>query len=689
MTEDLTATSGVGEAAPRAGLRSGTRTQTLVAIGYQVVVGLLAIGLLLSRSDPGRMAPEDWLILLVLLLVGILCQVLGFTLGPDITVDLGGLFSGAAVLTLGYNGVWVPLLSTLYWLLKTERRQWRSAPVASWLSHHLFNLGMNSLPYWLGLFVYHDLLGGQVPLANLGTNLLPVLAFILVYWLVLLMGVSLLLVIAENSIRGAVQWFSKIVTGFALAVYVPALFSPAVAVILNNLGLGFFLFISAGLLGISLMAQRLARSLTSERQRVEELTTLNALADDIIHSPSSVQATGDLLARHAPRFLPGADFQLCLFEDQAPSARQIVADWRDGAAQTAGEAPLTPAWAWLRDQRQPLLHTTATQAPLPFEWDEAREGPIPGSLLLVPLLATAVAPQEERCIGGLWMSHARPDAFAPQVLPSVTALANQLSAALENARLHQESLARERLERELALARGIQTSFLPAGVPQVEGWDFVASLEPARHVSGDFYDFIPLPGGRWGLLIADVADKGMPAALYMALARTLIRAHAPDHANDPAACLRAANNQILSDTQSDLFVTVFYGIFDPETGEMAFANAGHNPPLLCNYEGRSAEPLRNTGMALGVLVDLPLENGRVAIAPSGYLVLYTDGVTEAHDEDLNPFGYERLVQAVAAPSGVSDGAAVVHAHILAALEAFVAGAPQFDDLTLMVVGRKP
>jgi serine phosphatase RsbU (regulator of sigma subunit) len=548
---------------------------------------------------------------------------------------------------------------------------------------------MNSLPYWLGLFIYHDLLGGEIPLASFGANLLPALAFILVYWLVLLVGVNLLLVIAESSLRGAVQWFSNILAGFALAVYVPALFSPAVAVILNNLGLGFFLFVSAGLLGISLMAQRLARSLASERQRVAELTALNALAHDIIHSPSSVQATGDLLAHHAPRFLPGADFQLCLFDERTPSARQIVADWRDGAAQPSGDAPLTPAWTWILERRKSLLHTAAAPAPLPFEWDEVQDGPLPGSLLLIPLLATAVAPQEERCIGGLWMSHARPDAFAPQVLPSVTALANQLSAALENARLHQESLARERLERELALARGIQTSFLPAGVPQVEGWNFVASLQPARHVSGDFYDFIPLPDGRWGLLIADVADKGMPAALYMALARTMIRAHAPDHANDPAACLRAANNQIRSDTQSDLFVTVFYGILDPATGEMSFANAGHNPPLLYNQEGQPADLLRNTGMALGVLVDLPLENDRAIITPGGYLVLYTDGVTEAHDEDLNPFGYERLLQATAASSGASIGAATVHGQILAILEAFVAGAPQFDDLTLMVAGRKP
>ena len=677
MAEDLSGTTTTE--APRARRISG--------LGYQVAVGTLALALLLLRTDPGGLSIDGWLIFLVLLLVSIACEELGFTLGSDVTVDLGGLFNGAAVLTLGFNGVWVPVLASLYWLLRTEGRRWRGAPAMAQLAHHLFNLGMNALPLWLGLFVYRDLLGGELPLADLPANLLPALAFVLVGWLVLLAGILVLVLIAQRGIQGAVQWLRGILTGFALAVYVPLLFSPAVAVILNRLGLGFFLFIAAGLLGISLMARRLALSLASERQRVAELTALNALGDDLLHSLPEAAATGDLFLRHAPRFLPETGLQLCLFDPSAPEQRQVVADWRNDAAHPGGDAPLTGPWAWLREERQSLLVADAGRDPLPFAWDEAQDGPRPGSLILVPLLAAGPdTPDAERCIGGIQMSQAQPGAFSPGTLPSVTALAHQLAAALENARLHQEALAHERLERELALARGIQTSFLPAGVPQVAGWGFAASLEPARHVSGDFYDFIPLPGGRWGILIADVADKGMPAALYMALARTLIRAHAPDHANDPAACLRAANDQILADTQSDLFVTVFYGILDPATGDMPFANAGHNPPLLCHRDSRPAEPLRNTGMALGVVSGMPLEDGRAALGPGDYLVLYTDGVTEAHDRDLQAFGDERLRTTALAADGAP--VAAIHQQILAAVEAFVGGAPQFDDLTLLVVGRE-
>jgi serine phosphatase RsbU (regulator of sigma subunit) len=549
---------------------------------------------------------------------------------------------------------------------------------------------MNALPLWLGLFVYHDLMGGALPLSDLGANVAPALTFVLVECTTHSAILLLLLFIVRRGVKDTVQWFRSILVGFALGFYVPPLFSLAVAVILNRLGLGFFLFIALGLLGTSLMAQRLARSLTSERERVNELTALNAFNEAIIHSPSSVEATSELLFRHIRRFIPDADFELCLFDAEQLARRRVIVGWRYGVAQPATDASLTPLWAQLRDQRQPLYVTDVPQKPLPFTWDEPQHGPRPGSLLLIPLLAADPAsPQAERCFGGLLLSHTRLHAFA-QVLPSVTALANQLAAALENVRLHQEALAHERLERELTLARGIQTNMLPDGVPHVKGWTFIASLEPARYVSGDFYDFIPLPGDRWGVLIADVADKGMPAALYMALVRTLIRAHAPDHADDPAACLQAVNDQILSDTRTDLFVTVFYSIINPASGRMHFTNAGHNLPYLCRRgeDGAVATPtpLQCGGIALGILPGIRLNNDRAHFAPGDYLVLYTDGITEAHNQELDEFGDGRLLTAITC----QDDACVetIHHRVHAAVREFVGDAPQFDDLTLVLVGRQ-
>jgi serine phosphatase RsbU (regulator of sigma subunit) len=682
VAEDLSAATGPAETPPS----PSDRIRSVGAVGYQLAFSALALVLLLVRTDLGRLGTADWSLLFLFLVISVACTELGFSLGESLIVDLQGLFSGAAVLTLGFNGVWVPLLANLYWLVRTEWQRWRPAPLLQRVAQSLFNLSMNALPPWLGLFAYRDLLGGDLPLADLGENLIPALAFVLVAWLVLGAGLLPLVAVAERGLKAAAQWFRVILAGLALTVYVPLLFSPAVAVILNRLGLGFFLFISAGLLGISLMAQRLARSLAAERQRVEELTALNALGSDIIHTPPGVEATGELLLKHTPRFVPGADFELCLLDPSQPDQRQVVVDWRAGAAQPEGDRPLTPPWAWLLERHEAMHLADLDRRSLPFTWDEAVDGPAPASLLLVPLLAGDAATSEgEHCIGGVLMTHKQRGALAADVVPSITALANQLAAALENARLHQEALARERLERELALARSIQTSFLPAQVPQVAGWSFAASLEPARHVSGDFYDFIPLPGPRWGVAIADVADKGMPAALYMALARTLIRAHAPDYPDDPAACLLAANGQILTDARSDLFVTAFYGILDPETGVVDCANAGHNPPYLyCPADG-SVETLVNTGMALGVIADMPLGKRRIRMAPGDSLVCYTDGVVEAHDQDIRAFGTERLLAEITAAG--AQPAQGLHDRILSSLGAFVGDRPPFDDVTLVVVSR--
>jgi serine phosphatase RsbU (regulator of sigma subunit) len=376
---------------------------------------------------------------------------------------------------------------------------------------------------------------------------------------------------------------------------------------------------------------------------------------------------------------------LSLFDAEAPDRRRVLAQLQGGAVQPGGDWPISPPWVWLRDRRESLHLASLDREGLPFDWDEAVDGAVPASLLLGPRLAGDPAtPEGEHCLGGILMTHDQQGMLPADLLPSVTALANQLAAALENARLHQEALARERLERELALARGIQTSFLPAQVPQEAGWSFAASLEPARQVSGDFYDFIPLPGHRWGLVIADVADKGMPAALYMALARTLIRAHARDYPDDPAGCLLAANRQILTDTRSDLFVTVFYGILEPGAGRIDWANAGHNPPYVYCPEDGSVEALGNTGMALGVIADMPLERRRIRLAPGDFLVCYTDGVVEAHDQDFREFGSERLLAEITA--GDARFAQGIHDRILSSVQAFVGDRPPFDDLTLVVVG---
>ncbi|MGD8243957.1 MAG: PP2C family protein-serine/threonine phosphatase [Anaerolineae bacterium] len=244
----------------------------------------------------------------------------------------------------------------------------------------------------------------------------------------------------------------------------------------------------------------------------------------------------------------------------------------------------------------------------------------------------------------------------------------------------------QKVGQELALAGEIQSSFLPEVVPKVPGWQLAAALEPARDTAGDFYDFIPLPDGQLGLLVADVADKGMGAALYMALSRTLIRTYAAEYRAQPDLVLDAVNSRILLDTRASLFVTVFYGILDPTEGTLTYCNAGHNPPYLLRAGDRdSIQGLDRTGMPLGVYADVTWERRAVPLAPGEVLVLYTDGITEAQNGQEVFFGKERLLEI--AKANVGRSAWEMQDVLLAAVHEFVGEAPQFDDITLMVLVR--
>jgi len=303
-----------------------------------------------------------------------------------------------------------------------------------------------------------------------------------------------------------------------------------------------------------------------------------------------------------------------------------------------------------------------------------------GSVLCAPIKTP------ERTLGTLVLGRSREQAeFTAGDGKLAMALAHQAAISMETARLHQEEVKRQRLEQELAVGRQIQLTLLPKDLPAVPGWEFAAFYQPARQVGGDFYDFFALPGQRLGLVIADVADKGVPAALMMAVSRTIVRATAAS-GRRPAAALKLANTLMFKDSWSDLFVTAFYALLEPQTGRLAYANAGHNRPLWVQPSTGQVHELAAHGIALGVLKAIKLEECEIGVAPGDTVVFYTDGVTEARNGKGELFWEERLRATLEAHA--EDSAQKIQNAILAAVEEFTDGAPLADDLTLFVIKRE-
>ena len=240
------------------------------------------------------------------------------------------------------------------------------------------------------------------------------------------------------------------------------------------------------------------------------------------------------------------------------------------------------------------------------------------------------------------------------------------------------------LQNELDLATKMQQSILPTRFPEGPGYRLFGHMEAARAVGGDFFDIMRLDNGRIGLAIADVSDKGVPAALFMMSTRTLLKGAAVGLA-DPAEVLREVNNLLNDDNEASMFVTVLYATFDPRSGELVYANGGHNSPLMVRADGSSELLPLTGGIALGVVPDYRYARNTVTLEPGDTLVLYTDGVTEAMNDTHEEFGVERL-RAIFASDPPGDSRETTQA-VFDAVHAFAGDTPQSDDVTCLSLGR--
>jgi serine phosphatase RsbU (regulator of sigma subunit) len=301
------------------------------------------------------------------------------------------------------------------------------------------------------------------------------------------------------------------------------------------------------------------------------------------------------------------------------------------------------------------------------------------SILCVPLLV------KEQSLGVIYVDNRlQAGIFGPDDLELLVSIASSAAVAIENARLYKVAREKGRLEHELEMARQVQTNLIPNSTPSIPGWEVAAWWQPARQVSGDFYDFVQLGWQRWGIVLADVSDKGMPAALFMASSRTILRASVLDAAT-PAEGIARANHLVCADAPDGMFVTLVYGELQVDTGQMCYVCAGHYPPLLYRSASDDLTSLKWTGMALGLDAEATFQGHTIRLRPGDFMLMYTDGVIDATNPRTESFGQGRFWNLILEHR--HEPAAEIVAAIQAALGHFAAGSPQFDDVTLVLIRR--
>ena len=309
---------------------------------------------------------------------------------------------------------------------------------------------------------------------------------------------------------------------------------------------------------------------------------------------------------------------------------------------------------------------------------DAVSGLVTHCVMAAPLIVN------DRVIGVIEIFNKKTGNFNNIDLNLLSTIASTASNAIDNAKLYEVAVEKGRMERELQMARKMQVRLLPNITPIVPGWDFAAKWLPALEVAGDYYDYILYENGNIGLVIADVTDKGMPAALFMALTRSIVRASL-DRATSPSQDLTRANYLICAESANGYFVTLVYAQLNPHSGEITYVNAGHYPPLLYRSGIGYLEYFTTTGMALGIQSDFIFGQRSIQLNSGDFILFYTDGIIDAIDGAGNEFGRERLEKII------KEHQEATAAEKVAILENkvsdFTGASVPFDDITLMVVKR--
>ena len=584
--------------------------------------------------------------------------------------NLGPYIQFSGILLLGPTVIWTFLLVML---LDNAWEFWREIDLdLRWakLSNSLQQTAVLTISSLIAITVYLWL-GGAIPISDLSWQ--AIWPALIAFFVTLLFQTTFLIpygIRVSNVMRAYEQDIQQTTGQFLLFLFISinmsniaTPFGILAAGIFTEHGVGIFLFLMLGSYGAGLLAYRLSNSIAKSHLRSRELAALEELSHAILNSPIEQDTLPALLQRHLPGMF----------------SRSMTAIWRDNELIYSNQdhvPGLDEAMQWVANgSHNPPYEMNKIRLPDEVFGRIYRKG------LVIPIKT-----EEQTVLGGIYVAKREDFGDVYELLPAIQSLAGQIASAIQRLKAYSQTVENVRMSRELEIAGQIQTSFLPDSVPQPAGWAVTAKLVAARQTSGDFYDFVELDNGRLAIIVADVADKGTGAALYMALSRTLIRTYAMEHPDRPEIALQLANERILIDTKSDQFVTVFLGILDTVNHTMTYANAGHNPAYLFSPH-TAVQALGNTGIPLGMFEGMQWKRNSINFDEGDVLVMYTDGVTEAQNGLEEEFGEQRLIELVEDEIRNGRSAEQIEQAILTQIDTFVGDAPSFDDITLLIAAR--
>jgi len=649
---------------------------------YSSPLALAALIWLGQRTDV-ELLKDAWPPLLLLgVLMLIFSQLTFFTIveiqpGSFATSDssLSGLILWSALFLYGPTFLWLPVIG------KTAELIWRffrlPETASRWVNLRIYTLYLGAvvLTALVGLQFY-SALGGSIPIERISAGEISVgfLTIVLSFLLFMLVNSGFIgYVVVVQSVLTSSRSRRNIFSFLVLALGLPFLSYPfgilAAGIYIQNSPFT-FLFFTAGIFLVALLARRLSQMAEFSRQQGRQLEQLEYLARDFLKSsPDGSEITG-ILVRHVPLMFPSGRIVIWLAPDRF--LLKHPADWNPDTADF---------WAWMGEQQAATSFLRKEELP----WREV--GDLRSPLVVAPIKAV----ESEEVIGAIYIElrtlvEAWDRRSLERLFPAVNALAAQVASAVRKVELYSEAIALERTAREIEFAGEIQASFLPDKIPVIPGWELAVTILPARQMSGDFFDFIPLENGNLGILIADVTDKGVGPALYMALSRTLIRTYAIEYEFEPETVFFAANGRILRDARARLFVTAFFAILDQSTGILTYSNAGHNPPYLVRAGEGRVQGLEATGMPIGIEENAVWEQHKIQLEPGDVLVLYTDGIPDTINERGESFEEERLIEIVR--ENLNCPAHEIQAQVIDRIYSYMGNAAQVDDITLMILARQ-